>query len=508
MRLGFFCSFADCARSLLFMSMTVIHLSATTPELQTLQDQVHHDLDCIYYPEDPFIPCNCEEDDQVLDVAIVGGGQCGMAAAFALMKLGVMHIKILDASLAGKEGCWLSYARMNMLRTGKYDMGPAHSVPCLTFRHWYEAQYGAESFYQLSGVPTAMWMDYLCWYRQVLDLPIENSVKVISVEPEGDRFRLLCECNGASKAFLARKVVLATGRMGFGGPVIPDWLNSIPSMLYAHSFQHIDFNALAGKRIGILGVGASAFDCAAVALEHGADSVHLLMRRATLPTHSGLAGMSHTSFRQGFYYLSDANRWRIMAKATAHGVPPPKTALWRVQDYTNIFLHANMHIVDAVSSATGLTLMTTDNPFQVDFLIVCCGFDVDGSKRPELQTFIDQILLWRERIAPEISQANPRLARSPYLGSHFEFLERCPSQAPYLRHLYCFNHAAALSHGLISSDIDGISIGAARLAEGIAADFFVQHLAKIEMEITASAAPVYDDEDIAFLQNGSCAIHH
>ena len=53
----------------------------------------------------------------------------------------------------------------------------------------------------------------------------------------------------------------------------------------------------------------------------------------------------------------------------------------------------------------------------------------------------------------------------------------CPKNRelfPYLKNLYCYNYGATLSHGLLSSDIPAISIGATRLAQGIAADFFIQ----------------------------------
>ena len=49
-----------------------------------------------------------------------------------------------------------------------------------------------------------------------------------------------------------------------------------------------------------------------------------------------------------------------------------------------------------------------------------------------------------------------------------------PGTASYLKNLHCFNYGSTLSHALLSSDIPAISIGARRLAEGIAAEFFVQ----------------------------------
>ncbi len=49
----------------------------------------------------------------------------------------------------------------------------------------------------------------------------------------------------------------------------------------------IAFDDLKGKVVGVLGAGASAFDAAAAALEHGAKEVHLYSRRAFVDYQGG-----------------------------------------------------------------------------------------------------------------------------------------------------------------------------------------------------------------------------
>ena len=56
----------------------------------------------------------------------------------------------------------------------------------LTFRAWYEAQFGCEAWERLGKIPRPMWMDYLRWYRDVLDLPVENGIEVTRIEPAAD----------------------------------------------------------------------------------------------------------------------------------------------------------------------------------------------------------------------------------------------------------------------------------------------------------------------------------
>src|SRR2546425_1081073 len=55
------------------------------------------------------------EDAGVYQVVVIGGGMGGMAVAFALLKIGIFDIQIVDQQPAGKEGPWATYARMKTL---------------------------------------------------------------------------------------------------------------------------------------------------------------------------------------------------------------------------------------------------------------------------------------------------------------------------------------------------------------------------------------------------------
>ncbi|MNI45558.1 hypothetical protein D3C73_999890 [compost metagenome] len=85
-----------------------------------------------------------------------------------------------------------------------------------------------------------------------------NEVKLKLIEPGEDGIhRLHIAGAGAQSAqLLARKVVLATGIQGGGEWHVPPMIAaSLPEQLYAHTSEEIDFNALAGRTIGILGGG-------------------------------------------------------------------------------------------------------------------------------------------------------------------------------------------------------------------------------------------------------------
>ena len=152
-----------------------------------------------------------------------------------------------------------------------------------------------------------MWMDYLRWYRKVLALPVENGVEVKKIVPEGPLMRLVLAGEHAREdSVLARKVVMATGRDGMGHPSIPAFVESLPKKAWAHSSDDIDFRALRGKRVVVVGVGASAVDNAAEALEAGATEVRHLIRRKEMPCINKLMGIGSFGFTSAFPKLDDA----------------------------------------------------------------------------------------------------------------------------------------------------------------------------------------------------------
>jgi cation diffusion facilitator CzcD-associated flavoprotein CzcO len=78
--------------------------------------------------------------------------------------------------------------------------------------------------------------------------------------------------------------------------------DSLPRHVFAHTCQDIDFASLRGKRVAILGGGASAFDNAQYALEAGVGEVHVFVRRAELPRVNPIRKMEQAGENQ-FYTL-------------------------------------------------------------------------------------------------------------------------------------------------------------------------------------------------------------
>ena len=241
----------------------------------------------------------------VVDVVIVGGGMCGLLAWHALQSGGIRNVRILDAAPDGFEGPWLTYARMETLRSPKHLTGPAYGHGALTFQAWYRAQFGMAAWEALDKIPRPMWMDYLRWYRHTLGVPVENGVRLEQVSGEGDLLRLDIT-DPEKKTIFARKLIMATGRDGTGHPNIPDFMDGVPKRLWAHSAEDIAFPELAGRRVAVIGVGASAVDNAAEALEAGAAEVRHIARRREMPRINKMMGIGSYGFTAGYAELSDA----------------------------------------------------------------------------------------------------------------------------------------------------------------------------------------------------------
>jgi len=246
-------------------------------------------------------PLTGPEGAELLDVAIVGAGLCGLVASAALSHLGVTGVSLFDRAPEGLEGPWITYARMETLRTAKEATGPALGIPALTFRAWFEAQWGEDAWDRMDFAPRAMWMDYMNWYRKVTDPDIVNGCDVTAIVPEG-RFLRLTTSHGA---FLARRVVIASGLDALGAPRRPEVANKLPKGKILHAADVFDVDMLRGKRVVVVGAGASAMDNAAAALEAGAARVDVLVRRPDLPAIDKFTGTGSKGMTHGYIGLPD-----------------------------------------------------------------------------------------------------------------------------------------------------------------------------------------------------------
>jgi cation diffusion facilitator CzcD-associated flavoprotein CzcO len=450
--------------------------------LERLREQVARELLLLNYPARAWVPkLHTSFGAPIYDVLIVGAGQGGLATAFGLLRERVDNILVVDQNPLDRAGPWLSFARMHTLRTPKYLTGPDLGVPSLTPRAYYEAQFGAGSWESLNYLPRIQWADYLRWYREALALPVQPDTRVgaLSWAPEERAFRVPCTRAGSSaqETLWARRVVLATGIDGSGAWLVPASIReSLPEALYAHSAQDIDFARLAGKSVAVLGAGASAFDNAATALEHGAREVRLFFRRAELVHVNAYRWAEFVGFLKHFGDLSDAQKWRFVRQIARMGQLPPRDTFKRAQELPGFQLLPDTQRFSCTTPGDRdhIRIATNHGAYQADFLIVGTGFVTDLKLRPELALLESEIARWSERYDPPAAEAHEDLARHPYLGSHFQFTERIAGSAPYLGNLFNFTFGGLLSLGFGGASISGMKYAIARLVHGLTRSLFLE----------------------------------
>jgi cation diffusion facilitator CzcD-associated flavoprotein CzcO len=383
----------------------------------------------------------------VIDIAIIGAGQSGLGLGLALRTFKNTRFQIFDAAKEGEEGPWNTTARMLTLRTSKeIPGGPCLEHSHLSFRTWYEGKGG--QWDQIPKIPTLEWASYLQWFRATLALPVKNEWHLRLIEPESDALKLTFNRG----TIYVRKVVLATGRAGFGGFSIPRWIHPLPRFCWYHTGERIDPNVFKKKKVCVIGCAASAFDVAAVALENGAEKVTMLMRRDKLPDHNPWAEF------QGwdrYFTFPDKEKIDMTEKKRKVGTCVPTESIARVEKWKNFELLPETHVVHAKPGH----LETNRGPITADLILLGTGYAVDISRVPELASLSPQIRLWGD-VYP-----STQYGHFPYLGPNFEFLEKSKGSAPHLKDIHCFNYGAFLSHGRIAGDIDVLPIGLNRLAD-------------------------------------------
>lgn len=459
----------------------------TAGSLAALERRVREELELLDPQARPWRPA----EDRVLDVLIVGAGQGGLAIAFALCRLGIVNTLLVDRSPPGWEGPWRSFARMPTLRTYKHLTGPDLGIPSLTPRAWFESVHGAGAFAATTRIPTEDWAAYLDWYRRMTGARIRNGTEVRKLHPEAGGVTV----ETSEGPFRARHVVLANGMDGAGAwHVPPEVAAALPRSAYAHTAEPIDLAALAGKRVLVLGAGASAFDAALAAEAAGAVSVRLLARRTELRRANPFIWMEQDGFLHFFRSLDDATRWRFARHFHRYGQPPTEATLEAVAASRAVSILAGQRVARWRWEDEVRTELTSGETLAADFLILGTGVDWGLHLRPELADLAPATLLWRDRAPPR--EEEPGLGFQPYLGEDFELLECKPGALPGLSRIRLFNYAALPSMGLTGSAIAGLRCGVPHLARGIGRELFraeaSAQLRSLEAFLRGKEVPPFD----------------
>lgn len=411
----------------------------------------------------------------VLDVLIIGAGQSAIACASKLRREGVGELLLVDRSTPGREGPWLDWARMRTLRTPADLHGADGGVPAATFAHWYAHSFGEAAWEALDLIPRDVWARYLAWLRAELDLPVLSRTRVLEVAPGPHGLTVTTlGPDGARRRHEARRVIAATGMSGAGGPYVPDLLRDLPRRHWVHSSDVFDGQVLAGRRVLVIGGGASAFDNAATALEHGAALVRHVIRRADPPTINSMRTMEFRGLIRHFQALPDDVKLAFTRRTLSLPMPPPDHSIERCRIHPQYRLEYGRWASAVHSAGDEVSVTFADGREEhFDLIIAATGFTVDLDRVPWLSELAGDITRWGDRARLTAGAVDARLARYPYLGPGMQALARDGDPHHPVTNLFLYNPAALASAGPASHGMNTLAFGSDLVVEAVTRSLFL-----------------------------------
>lgn len=447
-----------------------------------LRRRAAHDLDILAYPRPDWVrPVASPDGTEVLDCAVIGAGQYGLTLTHGLLREKVTRVAAFDAAAPGEEGPWATFARMAMLRTPKDLTGPDLGIPSLSFRAWWEARHGRESWDAMFRIPREAWMDYLNWYRQTLDLPVRNGWRLAALEPahDGTLLRLSFDAPGSDapnrpRTVHARTVLLATGASAVGrAPLPPAIAAAVPPDRLFHANDPFDPAVLAGLRVGVLGAGASGFDVCVAALRAGARSADLCFRRPALPRLNPRRWMENAGHLAHYVDLPDARKWATMRMLGEIGQGPPQPTYDAAVALPGFALHPATPWDDIRWIGGEIIVSAGGRTLAFDVAVIATGMGGDPLGTPELAAVARHAARWSDRFAPPPGDESAALALSPHLDRFGAFTERVPGEAPWLARIFTAARGCTLSLGPVAASNSAMKYVAPRLIEGVKRRLFL-----------------------------------
>lgn len=352
----------------------------------------------------------------MVSVAIIGSGPYGLSLAAHLSSLNVDY-RIFGACMEAWEkhmppGMFL---KSDGFASDLYAPGKGYSLSQYCEEH--------DIAYAPVGLPVkrATFVDYGKEFRRRFVPRLEETMIIrLSEIPGGFELE-----TAEGERVQARRVVLAVGITHF--PYLPKVLVGLPRELVSHTFHHGPFEAFAGKRVLVIGAGASSVNAAVALNEAGAkselmartdkinfhsksDDVRPLLERLQRPRSvigTGWRSKIAVELPLLFHAMPQRLRHRVVAR---HLGPAPG---WFTRDGFDghVPAHLGCHLQEVTEAGSKLKVRYTGpdgatGEMLMDHLMAGTGF------KPFLSalTFLDKKLAAKIRTAEE----------TPVLDSYFE----------------------------------------------------------------------------------------
>lgn len=316
------------------------------------------------------------------EVAIVGAGPYGLAAAAHLRAAGIEPL-VLGETME----FWRQRMPSRMVLRSPWH---ASSIADPEGRFTLDRHEARRTKPLRDPIPIDEFIEYADWF-QTEAVPGVDPRRVVRVDGTRDGFRLALDDEGEVEA---RRVVVAAGLGPFAWR--PPEFDGLPESLASHSSRHRDFGGFAGRRVVVLGGGQSALESAALLNEAGAE-VAVLARAPTLhwlapppmrgrrslghrllypPTDVGPPGLNWIVAIPALYRLLP----RQPGSRTARRCIRPAGAHWLRTRLCGVPLATERTVASAEPNGGELQLWLDDgSERQIDHLLLATGFRVDIS---------------------------------------------------------------------------------------------------------------------------------
>ena len=299
---------------------------------------------------------------------------------------------------------------------------------------------GPEAFDRLDRIPRLAWADYLAWFQQATNTNVRYRTRLLEIEPQGDVLRLHLEADGARRVETTRKLVLANGYAGAGGPNVPDFVRALPQAVWTHTdgpHSSRDVHGQGRRRhrrrlVGVRRRGGRARGRRVRGASLQPPGLHRLSGAgSTTRRNAGAAAArrpptaaTRTSLELT-YELPDVVRWRNFLLGDRRVASVPLDSLERVVAFSGFRIHLNTSLADVAMSGNGqVSARAGRTTMRFDHLIAGTGYRIDLAAQPELARIHEHIALWRDRFKPAPGDESTAGGYHPYLGPGFEFLPR------------------------------------------------------------------------------------
>jgi cation diffusion facilitator CzcD-associated flavoprotein CzcO len=387
--------------------------------------------------------------DSATDVAIVGAGPYGLAAAVRLRRLRGIEVRVFGEPMS----FWSRMPRGMLLRSTWEACHIGFPSGELTLDR-YQAASGRPFG---NPVPLEAFIDYGLWFQRTA-VPDVDRRRVVRIEAPASGLRLVL---ADGEVVSARRVVVAAGIDAF--PKRPPVFSRVAPERVTHSSEHRDLGRLAGAEVIVVGAGQSALESAALLHEAGA-GVEVIARRSQITwlrggtiqrrlgrfkpllyaqTDVGPAGLSRLLAVPGvFRRLPRAWQAKLAYRAIR-----PAGARWLVDRLAQVPITTARRIIAADAAGSQVRVQLDDGSERAaDHVILGTGYQVDVAD----YDFLDRELVGRLR----------RVDGYPVLGHGME------SSVPGLHFL---GAPAAWSFGPIMRFVSGSWYGTAQLARRVRA---------------------------------------